>query len=105
MNSTNPELMRVVEVNENLVSKHYLVNYDDKAYPGLILSVDEEEELEVKTMHRVGRIRFFWPMMDDVLWYPQENLLTVLNNPPRPVTKRHVGIEPAVWELIEKEED
>ena len=38
-------------------------------------------------------------------FYPKENLITILNNPPRPVIGRHVEIEPDVWELVEKEED
>ena len=92
-------------MDESLVSKYCVVKYDGKAYPGLILSVDEDEELEIKTTHRVGRNRFFWPMMNDVLWYPKANFTTNLNNPPRPVTKRHIEIEPDVWELVEKDED
>lgn len=104
IDSTIPELRRVVEVDESLVSKYCVVKYDGKGYPGHILSIDEEEEFEVKTMHRVGQNRFFWPMMDDVLWYPKKRVLTVLSNPPRPVTKRHVEIKPEVWELIKKEE-
>ncbi|XP_062572779.1 uncharacterized protein LOC134234748 [Saccostrea cucullata] len=103
--STVSKLRHIVEVDESLVSNYCVVKYDGKAYPGLILSVDEEEEIEVKTMHRVGRNRFFWPMMDDVLWYQKENIITILDNPPRPVTKRHVEIEPEIWELVEKEED
>jgi hypothetical protein len=85
-------------LDESLVSKYCVVKYDGKGYPGLILSVDEET-LEVKTMHRVGRNRFFWPMLDDVLWY--SNKIKGKHNPPRPVTKTHID----VWDLVEKEED
>ena len=63
----------IVEVDESLVSKYCVVKYNGKACPGLILSVNEDEELAIKTIQRVGRNRFFWPMMDDDLWYPKEN--------------------------------
>jgi hypothetical protein len=39
------------------------------------------------------------------LWYSKENIITILNNPPRPVTKTHMEIEPDVWDIVEKEED
>ncbi|XP_062576402.1 uncharacterized protein LOC134238291 [Saccostrea cucullata] len=96
---------RISEVDESLVSKYCVVKYDGRAYPGVILAVDEDDELEVKTMHRVGHNRFFWPMLEDTLWYAKENVITLLKNPPRPVTKRHVEVDPAIWELIQKEED
>lgn len=92
-------------MDESLISQHCVVKYDGRAYPGVVLAVDQDDEIEVKTMHRVERNRFFWPMSDDSLWYPKENIITLLKNPPRSVTKRHVEIEPAIWMLIEQEED
>lgn len=92
--STIQERRRVVKVVESLVSKYCVEKYDGKAYPRVILSIDDEEE--IKTTHRVGRNRFFWQMIDDVLLYPKESVFKVPSNPPRPVTKRHVEIEPEV---------
>lgn len=94
--STIQERRRVVKVVESLVSKYCVEKYDGKAYPRVILSIDDEEEFEIKTTHRVGRNRFFWQMIDDVLLYPKESVFKVPSNPPRPVTKRHVEIEPEV---------
>lgn len=59
-----------------------LVNYCGRGYPGLILSVDEEEGLEDRTIHRLGGSRFFWPIMDDAVWYTKENI-AIVNNPPQ----------------------
>jgi hypothetical protein len=46
-----------------------VVKYDDNLYPGVILDVAEDNTAEVKCMHKVGTNRFYWPQIDDVLWY------------------------------------
>ena len=40
-------------------------------------------------MHGIGRNRFLWPMLDDVLWYSQSQIVTLLDMPPERVTSRH----------------
>ncbi|XP_069139889.1 uncharacterized protein [Argopecten irradians] len=98
-----PNLVKVDVVDNSIVNKYCVVKYDDQAYPGIIHDVDDDEEVEVQVMHRIGRNRFFWPLMQDILWYPKENIITMLADPPQLVTKRHHEITPKIWALIEKE--
>ncbi|XP_064618059.1 LOW QUALITY PROTEIN: uncharacterized protein LOC135482139 [Liolophura sinensis] len=67
--------------------------------------VDDDEEMEVQVMHCVGKNRYFWPMIDDAVWYREGDVVTLLRDPPRPVTKRHCEIDKRVWRLIESEMD
>ncbi|XP_060568684.1 uncharacterized protein LOC132727272 [Ruditapes philippinarum] len=69
------QLNKVSVVEENLIGRYVVVQYDGLPFPGVILDVDEDE-IEVKAMHRVGNNRYFWPMIDDVLWYNKEQVLT-----------------------------
>ena len=70
-------------------------------YPGEIQDV-QDNEIEVKVMHKIGKNRYFWPMMDDILYYTQDKLVTLLDSEPQLVTKRHRQICPKVWDEIEK---
>lgn len=88
------KLTKVQEVDESLVSRYCVVKHDGQAYPGIILSVDEE--LEVKFIHRVGRNRLFWPGLDDTLWYEKQDIL---------VTSRYMQVDPTVCNEVEKEKD
>lgn len=45
-----------------------MVKYDGLPYPGIIQNVDVND-IEVKVLHRIGTKRFFWPLLEDVLWY------------------------------------
>ncbi|KAH3855487.1 hypothetical protein DPMN_098083 [Dreissena polymorpha] len=77
--------------------------YDGLSYPGIILPVDEDY-VEVKTMSRVGRNtsnRWFWPMRDDVLWYDRKSIITLLDEEPVHVTKRHLKINDDIWAAVE----
>ena len=51
-------------------------------------------------MHSIGKNRFFWPMIDDVLWYKAEHFVTIIE-PPRKVTNIHFEIEKEMWSKIE----
>ena len=88
-------------IDESLISKWCVVIYDGLPYPGIVQDVDDNE-LEVKTMNKIGRNRYYWPMMEDTLWYPQEKLVTLLDEEPTFVTKRHQQINPVIWTEIEK---
>ena len=46
-----------------MLSQYCVVTYDKVPYPGLIMYVDDTE-VEVKVMHKTGRNRFFWPIVD-----------------------------------------
>jgi len=54
-------------------------------------------------MSRVGKNRFFWPLLGDQYFYTPEKVVTVLEKEPEPVTARHVQLPINIWELIEKE--
>ena len=64
-------------------------------YPGVIQDVDHDSA-EVKVMHKIGTNRFFWPMLEDVIWYNYEHVVMLIPEP-EPVTKRHVQINAEVW--------
>ena len=70
-------------------------------YPGIILSVDENE-MEVKTMSKIGRNRWFWLMRDDIVWYDRKSIITLLDEEPVHVTKRHHKINDDVWTAVER---
>ncbi|XP_052224930.1 uncharacterized protein LOC127840558 [Dreissena polymorpha] len=86
-------LEKIVCVEESLVGGYVVVNYDGMPYPGVVQAV-AENDLEVQVMHRIGRNRFFWPRMEDVLWYSQDNIITLLQKEPEQVTSRHRQIPP-----------
>ena len=80
------------------VWKFCVVTYDNKPYPGIVQDIDDAE-VEVNVMHSVGPNRFFWPLIQDVLWYHQENFVTLIPEPVK-VGSRHLQIEPSIWEEI-----
>lgn len=53
---------------ESQVGQWCVVKYDGLPYPGIIQYVDVND-IEVKVLHRIGTKRFFWPLLEDVLWY------------------------------------
>lgn len=93
----------LVALDEALQGKHCVVQYDGKPYPGIIQGIDDQE-LEVNVMHSVGENRFFWPRMQDVLWYSTANLITLIS-PPAKIGSRHHQIETVMWERIKKHLD
>lgn len=78
------------------------LNYDGCVYPGVILEKDESH-CRVKCMHRVSPNQFFWPLRDDILWYPYEDLLTLIPAPQQ-VTSRHIEIDKEIWSKLIKYE-
>ncbi|KAI4800038.1 hypothetical protein KUCAC02_016575 [Chaenocephalus aceratus] len=50
----------------------------------------------VKCMHVAGVTRFFWPLREDVLLYPFEDILRAIP-PPKSATSRHVEIDKDIW--------
>ena len=46
-------------------------------------------------MMKVGGNRYKWPIKDDVLWYDYDEVVSLIPAP-KPVTKRHVHIEPTL---------
>ncbi|WAQ94248.1 hypothetical protein MAR_006719 [Mya arenaria] len=96
-----PGLLKpVVTVDQHLIGQYIVVEYDGLPYPGEVLDVDEED-LEVKVMHKIGKNRFFWPLPDDTLWYHKDKVVTILDGAPVRVTGRHCKINHDVWDQIE----
>ncbi|WAR12549.1 hypothetical protein MAR_026729 [Mya arenaria] len=96
-----PGLLKpVLTVDQHLIGQYIVVEYDGLPYPGEVLDVDEED-LEVKVMHKIGKNRFFWPLLDDTLWYHKDKVVTILDGAPVRVTGRHCKINHDVWDQIE----
>lgn len=43
--------------------------------------------------------RFFWPLIDDVIWYPWADIKSLIPEP-KQVTNRHVAIDQKVWDAL-----
>lgn len=86
---------------EDCLGRWVVVRYDQKAYPGMVLDVDEGE-LYIQCMHQVGRRNcFFWPKMKDLLWYECENILAVISEPVlKDDSHDHYIVDPFVWASI-----
>lgn len=96
-------LLECPEIDESFKGKYCVVKYDQKPFPGIIVDVDDGE-IEVQVMHSVGRNRYFWPRLDDVLWYTKDNFVRLIE-PPEKVTNRHFQINKDAWAEIVKDMD
>ena len=85
-------LTAVTNVEENLVGRFVVFEYDALPYPGIVLN-EVDDKLEVKVMNKVGANRIFWPLMDDVLWYKKEKIVTDLEKDPKSVKKRYYMLD------------
>ena len=54
---------------------------------------------KVQAMMKVGKNIYKWPIKDYVLWYDYDEVVSLIPAP-KPVTKRHVPIEPRLWSMI-----
>ncbi|KAM6892831.1 neural cell adhesion molecule 2-like [Lycodopsis pacificus] len=68
-------------------------------------SPEATRALEVKVMHSIGLNRFYWPRLEDKIWYTVDKVLALIP-PPENVTQRHVQISPTshdvglIWTLL-----
>lgn len=86
-----------------VIGEWCVLTYDKALYPGMILATDETD-VQVKCMHHAGiaKNRFFWPLQEDVLWYPFDDVLELIP-PPQPVTgcdSRHMQIQKEIWDRL-----
>ncbi|CAL8270957.1 unnamed protein product [Arctogadus glacialis] len=86
-----------------VVGKWCALVYDHTIYPGIIQE-SNETHCQVKCMHKVGENRFFWPLREDLHWYPLEDVLTLIP-PPENVTARHMAIAREVWDTLASREN
>jgi hypothetical protein len=82
------------------LGKYVAVLYEGVPYPGLVVDVDEES-IQVKCMQKVGKNRYFWPAKDDIVWYEHEHIVQTIPEPLN-VTRRHLQVDPKIWEEIFK---
>ena len=75
-----------------------VVEYDGSPYPGVIIDSDDDS-IEVKSMHRIGHNRFYWPDREDTIWYEYASVISLIPAP-TPVTQRHVEIDKRYWAAI-----
>lgn len=90
-------------INSTYVGQYCVVIYDEKPYPGEIISVDDDD-VKVKCMHSLGRNKFFWPTIRlDINEYCQDDILCIIEEPLR-ANKRSDRVRKLkydVWEAIE----
>ena len=73
-----------------------LTIYDSEVYPGIITSC--EDEVEVKTMNKIGQNRFIWPQREDKIWYNAEHIIGIIPEPQKVSKRRDIfQIEPKLW--------
>ncbi|XP_053472676.1 uncharacterized protein LOC128602725 isoform X1 [Ictalurus furcatus] len=92
------------EFRPNVLEHHHsgqwcVVRYDDEPYPGIILKV-EENNVEVKCMHRNGVNKFFWPSpRDDINWYHDDQIMCLIPEP-LALNRHSAEIDQRFWEII-----
>ena len=62
----------------------------------------DDTEIKVKVMNKIGRNRFFWPTVDDILRYSKDKIITLQDEHPWLLTKRHHEIPHNVWKDVEE---
>ncbi|KAK3085700.1 hypothetical protein FSP39_007459 [Pinctada imbricata] len=82
-----------------LIGQWCVIKYDDHYYPGQIQDNDSDGA-EVKCMHSVGKNRYFWPRIDDCIWYKWADVLCMIPEPQN-VTARHKEIDKAIYQNLE----
>lgn len=78
-----------------------VINYDNDAYPGIILEVEEESVL-VKCMCRNGINKFYWPSpREDINWYADQQIICFIQEP-QPVNKRSLQVDKESWLYVQE---
>jgi hypothetical protein len=80
------------------IGKWCVVLYDDVPYPGIVQDVDDED-LEVKVMHKIGQNRYFWPLLPDILWYKHDKVVYKIQEPSL-VGSRHYQLSKTDYERL-----
>ena len=86
-----------------VIGEWCVLTYDESLYPGIIFATDKTN-VKVKCMHHAGvtKNRLFWPLQEDVFWYPFDDVLELIP-PPQPVTgrdSRHMQIQKEIWDRL-----
>ena len=96
--------MEEIQWGPEAIDQLCVVKYDGNLYPGIIKATDELEA-QVKCVHRAGENKFFWPVVDDLIWYTFENVIAFIPLP-QPVSSRHLGVQKDIWaKLVQFRDD
>lgn len=66
------------------------VLYDTNWYPGIVEDTIEDN-LKISFMARAGQ-HFFWPEKSDIQVVASDEILCILEYPPKPISARHFSI-------------
>lgn len=77
-----------------------MVIYDDVPYPGIVQDVDDDD-IEVKVMHKIGVNRYFWPLLTDILWYKHSQVVCEISEPTL-IGTRHYQLSKYDWAKVAK---
>ena len=107
--SAEHSLQPIVHSEANLIGLYCIVQYDNKAYPGVILESDESD-VTVECMHKIGtkydQNRFFWPRkIKDICAYSYKDILTLIPAPER-LSDHGRGysqfrVDPILWDRVQ----
>lgn len=96
----NPQRPEMIEAKH--IGEWCVVNYDNEAYPGVIMDA-EGHSVKVKCMHHNGINKFYWPsLQEDICWYHDGQVLFQIPEP-QALIKRSVQIETSAWKCVEQQ--
>ena len=100
-NANEEILVPVLSPSDDLLGTWVAVRYDERIYPGIIMSMTTEV-VEVKAMQIVGSNRYRWPLHDDVIPYKYVDMLSRIRKPERVTRRReHFRIDALMYRLLE----
>ena len=100
-NANEEILVPVLSPSEDVLGAWVAVRYDERIYPGIIMSMTTEV-VEVKAMQIVGSNRYRWPLHDDVIPYEYNDILSRIRKPERVTRRReHFRIDASMYRLLE----
>ena len=78
-----------------------LVDINENKHNYFCFTQDSDaESVEVKCMARIGHNRYFWPRLEDIIWYNWINILMPIPEL-KPVTGRHWQIDAEKFKEIQ----
>lgn len=76
-----------------------VVNYDNDAYPGIIVEV-EEQKILVKCINCNGINKFYWTSSrEDINWYADQQMICLITKP-QAVNKHSVQVYTPSWKYV-----
>ena len=85
-------------ISNDSVGKYVAVKCVKKIFPGIVIDIDHDE-LQVKSMHCIGKNAFFWPRRDDISWYNNDDVMGFIS-PPEKLSGRHFKVCQNDWDRV-----